>query len=543
MRLTSPVMDDSLFVETETVVTPVPPTPSERNWKTLQYWNLYRFIVALGLLLSNLLEARWRPFGHLHPDSFLLASATYISLSIPIMIMANRHRPRFEMQVTLQVLVDILALGWMMAASGGVRSGLGLLMIVVLAISALVTPGRMVMFYAALATTTTLIAQVFSILRGQEDVPGISQAGLMGLAFFVTALVAYVLAERSRKSETLAARSASDLYSLAQINQLVIDDMQDGIIVLDGEGRIRQANRQACRVLGNCQDGEQNLAQRLPVLGEYLQQWRQNPLVGFPVLSLGDRGEQFQPVFIAVSNKRVMGAVLLLKDMSRVYAAAQQIKLAALGRLTANIAHEIRNPLAAISHATELLREAPDMGRDRLLQIVLQNIARINHLIQDVMALNRRDRMQRERILLYPFLIELLEDFRATQELPAEEILLEGAAEVSLVFDREHLRQVLTNLMLNAIRYGQHLPASVRVHIEANERTVAIHVLDDGKGISAEDLSRLFEPFFTTDAAGTGLGLYISRELCEANGASLVYLPDKYGAHFRISQERSDGKA
>jgi two-component system sensor histidine kinase PilS (NtrC family) len=513
-----------------------------RNWSALRYLNLYRSVVAVALYSTNFLGAHLRPFGQIDPQYFLFSSIAYVGFSVMAVFAAAWRWPRFKIQIHSQLVIEIVLIAVMIATSGGVQSGLAWLMMVSLVFNVLVMRARMVMFYAALATASVLITQVFDIWFGAETMSSFGQAGMFGMAFFMISGGAYVLVERARRSEALAVLRSVDVQNLAQINQLVIDDMQDGVIVLDSEGRIRQSNRHAHNLLADCDKAEdRTLAQYFPALGQYLEQWRLNHEIQFPTVILGERNEHFQPRFIAVGQARIFGAVLLLKDMSRVYEEARQIKLAALGQLTANIAHEIRNPLAAISHAAELLSEDAFQGQGRLLQIVLNNSQRINHLIQDVMVLNRRDRIKLERIELFQFMHDFINDFVMVSRIQSHCITWECPPEAVLCFDLEHLRQVLTNLCANAVKYGQGISGSVRIWVADMRDGVAIHCADDGKGVSAEHLPRLFEPFFTTDtAAGTGLGLYISRELCLANGASLEYVSGSAGGNFRIlSLERA----
>jgi len=227
--------------------------------------------------------------------------------------------------------------------------------------------------------------------------------------------------------------------------------------------------------------------------------------------------------------------VLFVEDTTRSREEAQQLKLAALGRLTANIAHEIRNPLSAISHAAELLdEEQRDEGRERLTRIIHDNTLRLERLVADVLQLNRRDRAAADRIALNGWLAAFLEDFAANEAVPAERIRLESAREVTIAFDREHLRQVLWNLLRNAVRHARREAGSVRLVLSAYGDQVELNVIDDGPGVPPANRGQLFEPFFTTDSKGTGLGLYLARELCAANRAVLEYVGDMQGAHFRI---------
>jgi two-component system sensor histidine kinase PilS (NtrC family) len=242
--------------------------------------------------------------------------------------------------------------------------------------------------------------------------------------------------------------------------------------------------------------------------------------------------------FLPVEREGFWGAVIVLEDIQRAQEQAQQVKLAALGRLTANIAHEVRNPLSSISYATELLKEGShDPAKDRLLQIILDNTSRLNRIVQDVMQVNRRDRVQAERLDIALRLPAFLEILCQVEGVSQEVFRLDMPESCTVSFDRGHLEQVLWNLCRNALRYSQKQVGSVNIRVvsDADER-VTLDIIDDGKGVLPDAVQKLFEPFNTTDAGGTGLGLYIARELCEANGAHIEYLPtEQGGACFRIS--------
>jgi two-component system sensor histidine kinase PilS (NtrC family) len=264
--------------------------------------------------------------------------------------------------------------------------------------------------------------------------------------------------------------------------------------------------------------------------------WRQNKALGHEVLRLPGTNHPVRVRFLPVEREGFWGAVVVLEDMQRVQEQAQQVKLAALGRLTANIAHEVRNPLSSISYAAELLKEQEhDQTQARLFQIILDNATRLNRIVQDVMQINRRDRVQSEPLELVPQLMEIVENLCQVEQVPREIFTLDVPA-CTVRFDRGHFEQVLWNLCRNALRYSQKQAGSIRLRAFVSEegRTI-LEVRDDGAGVSADAVQKLFEPFFTTDAGGTGLGLYIARELSEANGAMLEYrrAPDG-GACFRI---------
>ena len=245
-------------------------------------------------------------------------------------------------------------------------------------------------------------------------------------------------------------------------------------------------------------------------------------------------------------------SLIFLEDLSRLEDEAQRLKLVALGRLTANIAHEIRNPLSAITHANDLVREENRAaGRERLTRIIRDNAYRLDRMVKDVLELNRRDCVQAERFDLVVYLQTFIEEFTQAEGIPLDGVVLDNREERPAVAqpqvqtaahqharliecDRVHLNQILWNLARNAWRHSRQQSASVQFQVETLSGRLALHVIDDGPGIPLELRAQLFEPFFTTYSKGTGLGLYIARELAAANGASLDYVPGREGADFRI---------
>jgi two-component system sensor histidine kinase PilS (NtrC family) len=368
------------------------------------------------------------------------------------------------------------------------------------------------------------------------------QVGLLSVGYFATAWLAHTLARYTAQSEQLAAQREIDLANMAQVNSLVIQDMQDGVLVVDELGIIRQINRRAVEILGPIPKSGRELVLKeyAQALSDRMQRWREDPAAGSDPLRTVLTHKLAGARFVPVGRSRNVGVVIFLEDLSRIQAEAQQMKLAAMGRLTANIAHEIRNPLSAINHAAELLLEEPEMGEQqrRLLQIVHDNTQRLDRMVQDVLKLNRRDRAHRETFLLSDFLRTFVSQFCQIEKVPDEVIRLELLGDASVVFDRSHLNQVMWNLCRNALRYSQRKKASVgiAVHPGAAASTVELTVSDDGPGVPEAIRPHLFEPFFTTAASGTGLGLYIAREICDANNASLEYLEhDGPGAQFMIA--------
>ncbi|HTN93266.1 MAG TPA: ATP-binding protein [Gallionella sp.] len=513
--------------------------PSVDFWRSLNYFNLYRMTLA-GLLVF--LAGAFGPslsLGTNHFPLFFGTSVAYLAVVVASFIPLHFRWPRFTWQLALQIGVDIAALTVLSYASGGIKSNVGLLLLVSLAAAGLISRGKITLFFASLASIAALLEHAYEVLYDDADVTQYVQVGLLCMAYFAVAWLANTLAKYAVDSQLLAQRRGRDLVSLAEANRLVMRDMQDGVLVVDGQSLIMQMNLRAEHLLHKSVSAGSPLSETFPVLFGHYSVWKQTGRTNRDILQL-DMGLQARLRFVAIEQNAARGAVIFLEDMQRVQAESQQIKLAALGRLTANIAHEVRNPLSAISYATELLQEElGDEKYQRLLQIVLDNTQRINQIVHDVMQLNRRDRVQAEVFELEPMLRTFIEEFDLAERVAPGVLVLSGTPGAEVSFDRGHLRQVLWNVCRNALRYGSKSPGSVALHMDNEDGRVVLDVQDDGPGIPVQQQGKLFEPFFTTAQEGTGLGLYIAKELCEANGARLEYreVEGRTGACFRITFE------
>ena len=496
----------------------------ESFWTSLRYFNLYRMVLAAVFLAATLVYGEAFKLGLHSLETFRYVAAGYLFCSVALQVVLRDMRDKFELQLSVQACLDIVAITLLMWASGGVRSGLGVMMLISLTAAAIVAPRRLAFLYAALGSIALLLEQSYWVLELDHPTASFLQPGLLAIAFFASAGVTSWLATRVAANERLARQRGRQLATQTRVNQLVIEDMQDGVLVVDRAGRVVQHNPQAQQLLG----GGQLLGTMLPnVLPGYA-----GAGDGSADIQAAGRDLRVRPLDSRVGEEL---SVLLVEDTTRAREQAQQLKLAALGRLTANIAHEIRNPLAAISHAAELLGEEKRReDRERLTRIIHDNSRRLDRLVSDVLQLNRRDRMNAAPLRLQPWLGSFIAEFIANEGVPAERLELETRRESWIAFDREHLHQVMWNLLKNAVRYARAEPRSVRVLLDGYADRVELSVIDNGPGVPAPIQGQLFEPFFTTEAKGTGLGLYLARELCAANKATLDYVNDVPGAHFRI---------
>lgn len=507
----------------------------ESFWVSLNYFNVYRLATAGVFLLIAVIYGNSLNLGTHDLPLFIYTCLGYFLASSVFALYLHSGRSHFNLQLSLHVITDVLAITLLMYSSGSIRSGLGVMLLVSLAAAGLVGQGRLVLFYAAVATLAILFEQTYWVLAFDAGTAAYAPAGMLSVGFFATAWATHQLARRTIVNEDLARQRGAALARQMRINQLVIEDMQDGVLVIDSRGRIRQHNPQAERLLGLRAPQGVLLEEFLPELAAAVRNWRDHGGPATGGARIPANSSVLRTRFVLAGGADDNDVVVFLEDMSKVQEQAQQLKLASLGRLTANIAHEIRNPLSAISHAAELLREE-ERGekRDRLHRILQDNSQRIDRMVQEILELGRRDRAQPEPIRLHPFLAGFVEEFAQIEKIPAGGFALSLDPDLVASFDRGHLHRVLWNLAVNAWRHSAKQTASVRMSARQEANRIELDLIDDGTGVSPAFAGQLFEPFFTTHNSGTGLGLYIARELCAASGATLEYLGNAPGAHFRI---------
>jgi two-component system sensor histidine kinase PilS (NtrC family) len=521
-------------------VVPLIVEADDTTWRTLAVFCGYRILLALLVGVAFVFFNQLFSLGSQARGLVMPTIIAYAVASLVLLAPARIREPNLTLQVTAGVVVDVFAIVMLMYASGGVRSGLGVMLLVSLAAAGLITRGRLAYFHAAFASIAVLLEQLFQTLRFEAPAQDFVQAGLTSAAFFATAGLASTLARYARTSEQIAEERRLDLANLSQINELVIRDMQDGILVIDGQGRIRQSNPRATQLLGSMPSVRwPAIAEYAPEIAGLLEAWRKGSETTFMQLRAPRSAGELQVHFVPIGTGDPPPTVIFVEDVGRMRAQAQQMKLVALGRLTASIAHEIRNPLSSIGHAAELLDEGPGVGEGekRLLDIIRGNVFRLDRIVQEILYLNRRDRAQPEAIDPLAYLPQFAREFCGSEKVVDDAVEVQVRTAQRLWFDRQHLDQVLWNISRNAWRHGSQRPGSIRLVASpapAPGRLV-LDVYDDGPGVTRETQAHLFEPFFTTEAQGTGLGLYIARELCEGNGARLEYVEGSGGGHFRIT--------
>ena len=538
-----------------------------RNWYVFRAFNLYRLTLAAIVLGLYYLDDRSRFFGQTNPSLFLWATVVYVGFVVLSILGSLYRRPSLKIQSHFQAAVDLIGLSLLIHASGGIASNLSILLVMAIAASGILLPLYSVLLFASLAFFIMLgewIAKIWEVFKaiagtGSLTFERISEffghlqlygdelvrLGILGASFFIAAVITSTLAERARRSEELARQRTSELLEMAELNQAIVQHLQSGIIVVDRFAHIRLMNDTAHEQLNYPDPAQGTPLERIsPPLNQRLSAWLNGGVNNPQPFRQAEHLPDITPSFSHFSGNRAVDTLIFLEDSAQVAQRLQQIKLAALGRLTAGIAHEIRNPLASISHAAQLLEESPNVspGDRRLGQIIHDNAKRANQIIANVLDLSRRDRTRPEDFTLQPWLEEFCREFlRAYKERTPNIAIQVQPVDLAVRFDPSHLYQILWNLCTNAYLHGA-LPTeqTPRIRLTAGRDKARLRpfldVIDFGPGIPEAEAGKIFEPFFTTKPRGTGLGLYISREMCEANRAQLQYLRSPQGGScFRIT--------
>lgn len=528
---------------------PVSP-PWTEEWRLLRLLSLYRLLLVAALVFILEVGYGQELFPAIRVEGYQWGCLLYGGAALLFMGLLPRRSLGLFGQGQMQIAVDIAFLALLRLACGGVGTGLGTLLITPVVAGALILPPRQALLQAAIATLSVVGVEVLRALESQAQSADFTAAGVLGLMLFGASLAANAVAQRARRSEALAERVGGEFQSLAELNRRIVASLHTGVLVVDDGGRVQSYNAAAARLLELRGDRHGHaLADDAPGLADWLARAHargrgdDDPVV--PRAGIADVIARYSHLGGPAPARGE--TLILIDDAARLREQAQQIKLAALGRLSANIAHEIRNPLSAIHHAAELLDESEAFAPERteraqdrrLLDMIRRHSARIERIVHDVLALSRREPPRPQPIALGALLQRLTGQYQEGHpESPRPIELLDIPAALVVRFDPDHLQQILFNLWDNAFTHGAREGAAVLVTLSAGVDDLGrawLDSADNGPGIPAELRERMFEPFFTTAHQGTGLGLFLTRELCEYNQARIVHRePATGGACFRI---------
>ena len=529
----------------ETLSTPI------ENYHLLRIYSYYR--VALALLLGVMYWALSQATGA--RDLFLPTLYQYTAIPYGLsnvlllaFVLAKPRDPRPRHIFSL-LMIDVAALVLISHASGGINSGFSVLLMVTVATGAIFVPGQIATLVAAIASLAVLFDTAYLILVQDGKSADVFPAGVLGVLLFASSLVVQRLATNLRSSREIAAVKTEEVADLQSINQLIIQRMQTGVLFLNAQDALVSINQSALRLMSLQGDiTRPDQIELPPQVNAALTEWRGHPNIDIRPFKLKETGPLLQLTFSPLDTSSASATLVFVEDFTQVGQQAQQLKLMSLGRLTASIAHEIRNPLNSINHAAQLLRESELLDEDdrRLSDIVISNAARTNEVIENVLTLSRGSPPRGEVIELAAWLRRMIDELRlrhADERISVEFDL--HPDEIAVKADTTHLRQILNNLCENGIRYSQRAIGSMQLRLRArlldDTRTPVLDIVDFGEGIPESAIAHIFEPFFTTEHKGTGLGLYLARELCEANQIQMEYLRDQDNhSCFRLYFPRSD---
>lgn len=514
-------------------------------WRVLALVNLFRLLVAVLLSLMFIAVTPTR-VGQAYPALFVGATSAYFAYAVLSIVSVKRRWPDVRLQTPVGLCIDVLTITLLTYASGGMTSGLASLLVLPIGAMSFVVRQRLALMFAAIATLAMLVQQTLTTLSARGDAGDFATAGIIGALMFIVTLGVGPLARNLRESEERVRQREVDVANLAELNQFIVQHLRESILVVDVNDTIRLINESAALLLQGASVPQGTpLGEVSPRLLYLLETWRRRAddwQLSTLTMLASDGGSLLQPHFVSLNTGGNGPTLIFLEDTTLIVERVQQSKLAALGRLSASIAHEIRNPVGAMSHAAQLLAEAPELTPQerRLTDIITNNSERVSTIINNVLQLSRRDATRPERIELNVWLREFLAEFRQTSEIDERTMqLLESGSDIDVRVDPSHLHQLLWNLCENALKYGRRADIDTPVELRTGRITTSdrpfLEIMDRGPGIALADAERIFEPFFTAGRGGTGLGLFIARELAQCNRAVLLYEPRAGGGSiFRV---------
>jgi len=525
-----------------------PTAPTDLAWRVIGLLNLYRLLVPLVLITVQVLAGPQWALLAIRPRLFLSACIAYLTAAVILIIARRLEWSSLRIVAMVNAGIDAAGIALILYASGGVSSGLGILLVLPVGATAVLADNRDAFLFAAIAAISVLVQQIFVNIDGTAPTTDYTTAGVLGAVLFLIALSAWPIANRLRESEALVRRQEVDLANLAQLSQYIVQHLRESILVIDTHDRIRLINESAAHILGDTNAiPEALLGEASPRLLYLLETWRQNEgsTAVFPApdqtFVAADGARIIRANFAPLGGANPAPVIIFLEDTSLLVEKVQQSKLAALGRLSASIAHEIRNPVGAMSHAAQLLGESTVLSaaEKRLTEIMRTNADRVSTIINNVLRLSKREETHFETISLRDWTDAFHEEFCETMQLPAHRLITSNATPgVDIRVDPSQLRQIVWNLCENALKHGAIGRGDEVVEIRYGRLSPTgrpfLQVMDRGGGVNAEHAEHIFEPFYS-GGKGTGLGLFLARELAQTNGATLLYEPRHGGGSiFRL---------
>ncbi len=509
------------------------------DWPALVLINQCRFFLLLVIAGVYYAADHVGVLGSRDATLFEIAHLFWTVLALGFTYLIRIKTPSAEVQLYAQSYLDMLCITVMLYASGGISSGMGLLLLLGVALLAQLVKARMALLFAAIGTLMLFSEELLSRYLHTGASADLERSAMLGIALFSVAWLISVPVRRLSEREISVPtqfRAGLDIEQIAHLNEEIVQELDSGVLVVDSSGHIQVMNDSA-RILLACEFVALPAPLRIiaPELFDDMNDFCLSPGRGSRPVSMLSCSQVVLPHYSGLSRR---GMLIRLEDHRAIISQFQQLKLASLGRLSASIAHEIRNPLGALSHAVQLAQESPGLSdEDRgLLDVALRQSGRIDRIINDVLQVSSAKQTSHEAIPVLQALETFRRDFITERGLDPAQLRCHGSVNAIAVADADQLDRIMWNLCNNALLHNSGTRVDIDITIAVAESgSVTIDVCDNGKGISSEDAAQLFEPFYSTSHEGTGLGLFIVRELCTANNGSIECLPSDSGATFRIT--------
>lgn len=506
-----------------------------RKWSMLLIYNIYRLVNIALLFCLFWVEAH----SHIHQTLFMGSLFLYLLMGIGFLYIWKVRAFTFKQQTFWAGTIDIVVMVLLINAIGYIQSGLGVLLNALIAMLSILMPGRVAIFFAAIASCMLFAVSIVQFeYDPSQNLNTFFSTGIYGAGFFATALTALYFANWIRSSENLAKEQGQELENLQRLNEYIVGRLQYGVIYVGVDQHIKLMNT-AARQFFNYHKNKIHLTleEFSPALNQKFIQFfarkKANHLSAYTILEK----PYLQVHFYPASHAPLPAVLIILDDMAALAQQVQQLKLASLGRFSASIAHELRNPLGIISHAVQLMGDGQHLNQEdsRLQQLIMNNCNRMNAVIQNVLQVSRRQQAKPELIELTPFLKQFKQEFCLIHVCNIT-LLIPQNKKKTIYFDKNQLEQILVILCDNAMQHGRDEQGLVNISISIKHQgsKISIHVCDQGAGIPCELRDEIFEPFFSTLRTGNGMGLFIARDLCEINQAHLVLCEAKKGCCFGI---------
>jgi two-component system sensor histidine kinase PilS (NtrC family) len=496
--------------------------------RILGYLGIYRLVISVLLVagqFSLFTSSAFSSFDSALAPAVLLAYLLFAAFQL---FMAQSRASNAYLMVRNVLLIDVAFLGGLHFLLSNFNSGIPILLVFTSAMAGMLLPLRMALFVAAVATLSLIGQAVFGSTPGTSAPDNIVTSAVYGATAMVICLLSHRLAYWARDYRLIAEQQEVQISDLQEINETIIRNMSTGILAVDSNRRIQIMNEYAWFLLGSPRVRELLLQDLSPRLDRLVEKWMSNPSTEVNSVLLETSQANILPTLAFLPGAAKPGALVILNDESVISRRALELSANSLAKLSGSIAHEIRNPLAALTHAAQLLDESPSITLNdmRLTNIILDQSKRMNGIVENILQLSRQEQSRPEPVELNAFLKSLADEFRSSQGAShlGFDLLIE-VGKTLVVFDKSQLHQCLWKLLDNTIHHASvkrapHALLKMRKDVSAGYCVITVE--DNGPGIPNSRIADIFEPFYTTRKEGSGLGLYVARQLCEANQAELT---------------------